>query len=247
MRGREDYEDYLARYAHRHAAIFTHRTCDEIADRVHDCLLNKRFAEPFESVYWTAARSRRRPLSRSEPSSSIQSSPAWSMTFKHTPKPQTPPPPPEEGGSEPFIDYRSLGEQIESTKSNSMGFTFRKTGDNGASRRTVAEEIAVLGPTPTSYYPRIDLTKQTPRTFTFKQSYGSDSINDKYAALVGPGAYESRSSIGHQVLSDKANTHGSKFSTAWAGRLDVSLEPHTSQQFSTKVDLPPEPVLADLT
>lgn len=170
--------------------------------------------------------------------------PAWSMAGRPVVRTPSPPPGPSEGGSEPF-DYRSIGQQITSDKPNVGGVKFTRAGADGATKLTPAEQIALLEPTSTTYTPQIQLTRPRVRSYPWKRAEG-EAVIDHTSVLVGPGSYETNSSMfGKQEISKYRSNDGKPFSTAWTARLPRELEP-VKESVATSAPPPSPPKLQAL-
>jgi len=171
--------------------------------------------------------------------------PAWGMGAKLPERERTPPPGPAEGGSEPY-DYRSIGRQVDSEKPDAPGMGFARAGAAG-STLTIAEEIANLTPTPTTYTPKVAVTMERVRAFPWARSDGEGSMVPD-VSILGPGSYEAPTLFtGKQFDSTRPNHLNPTvpFARGWTGRLDRSLEP-IKEKYGNAAPLPAPPNLRDL-
>ena len=125
------------------------------------------------------------------------------------------------------------------------GVKFTRAGADGATKLTPAEQIALLEPTSTTYTPQIQLTRPRVRSYPWKRAEG-EAVIDHTSVLVGPGSYETNSSmLGKQEISKYRSNDGKPFSTAWTARLPRELEP-VKESVATSAPPPSPPKLQAL-
>jgi len=257
-RGDPDYEEHLDKFAFRHVQIYPNRAFGDIKDRVHNCLKLNKFSEVGEGEYWAAHRKQEPDLSlpnpgalrhvHSQPSASDSTkrrAPSWELGQRLPERVPTPPPGPREGGSEPY-EYRSIGRQIESSKPDRGTAAFARAGAAG-SMLTIAEQLANLTPTSTTYRPRDTYlsTKERPRSFPWKHDHGDGGEIKLADAIVGPGSYEAASMTGVQHDSTRTTRPALSMPKAWTMRLPRDLEP-LQEKYGAPAPLPPIPQLVPL-
>jgi hypothetical protein len=253
-RGDANYEEHLDKFAFRHVQIYPGRLFGDIKDRVHNCLKLNKFSEVGEGGYW-AARRKQPPALATAPArlSGARSplpfdatkarAPSWELGRRGADR--TPPPGPAEGGSEPY-EYRSIGRQVESGKPGCGSAAFARAGAAG-SMLTMAEQLATLTPTATTYRPKDTYisTKERPRSFPWKQDHGDGASVKLGDAVVGPGAYDAASMTGPQHDSTKTSRPALTVPKAWTQRLPRDLEP-LQEKYGAAAPLPPIPKLKAL-
>lgn len=117
-------------------------------------------------------------------------------------------------------NVRSIGNQILSEKSN-PGTT--KFSHSMGTTMTIAEQVANLTPTATTYNPKFAVVKPRVSGGAWKHDEGGVLVDQR--TLVGPGSYSLPSMIGPQFDSSRTNSNQPiKFSSSRTGRLPRSLE-----------------------
>ena len=243
-RGERNYEEHLEKFGYRHIQIFPRRSFEEVKERVHASLKKNSFKEVGESKYWREVGVHGAEGCRHAgfASSTQPRAPRWDLGRRIEERAPTPPPGPEEGGSEPY-EYRSIGNQIDSEKKDRGSVTFTKAGAAG-STLTIAEQLANLTPTSTTYRPSHSLTRLRPLAYPWRRDNG-EVADDKESSMLGPGAYEATPMSGPQVDSRRRSNNAGSMPKAWSKRLPRELEPVTEKYAST-APLPPPPRLLPL-
>lgn len=138
------------------------------------------------------------------------------------------------------MDYRSIGNQVSSEKSNAGNVKF---SHSMGTTQTIAEQVANLTPTATTYNPKFALVKPRVSGGAWKQAEGDVSVDLKN--FVGPGSYSLPSMMGPQFDSAHINSnHPIKFTSSRTGRLPRSLERITEgSATATNVPIPKPPRL----
>jgi len=253
-RGDRDYEEHLEKYAYRHIQIFHRRRLAEVKDRVDHCLKYNRFHEVDEAGYWAHVSKARQGPSASAPLPSMFSggaasvdptkgrAPAWVLGSRLEARAETPPPGPAQGGSEPY-DYRSIGKQVSSEKVDPGNVPFTRAGAAGTSL-TIAEQIALLTPTPTTYTPKVDYTIERVKAYPWARNDNAEGIRPQ-AISAGPGSYEATSMRGPQHDSKRRSDQMYSIPKRWTGRLPRELEP-VKEKYGAADPPPPPPLLPKL-
>jgi hypothetical protein len=230
------------------------------------------FHEPGEGSYWKAFKGGKEKTAGRTPSASSSAAaaaeeeqaayggrsgleknptmpraPAFAMGGRIKERVPTPPPGPREGGSEPYL-YRSIGKQVSSEMKDPLTVAFTRAGAAGTTM-TIAEQIALLTPTSTTYTPKVDFTKERVRAYPWKKGDGGEAKID-LSGVIGPGAYEQPSMLGPSMFdstrrsTDLAATPWGK-SQVWTGRLPRELEP-IKEKYGKAAAIPPPPPLRSL-
>jgi len=100
---------------------------------------------------------------------------------------------------------------------------------------TIAEQIALLTPTPTTYTPMVGATKERPLAYSFRKGVEVERVE---LGTVGPGSYEPS-----KLKQDPSSRWTS--SLVWTGRLPRELEP-VKEKYTSAAPFPPPPKLEPL-
>lgn len=232
VRGDEFLEELLEDYARRHTLLFSDRSRKSVKDKVWECLCLNRFKEEGETKHWRALKaSGGRAASPNE-----RTTPAWSMgrRIDSTSIPSA---------SFETYDYRSIGKQLSSEKPDASSATFGRAGAAGTTL-TIAETLARLGPTATTYHPQYTQTHHRSLAYPWKQEEGAGMSTDS-SPFVGPGSYEAPQPLGPQAESHRRNPVVVSVPRTRTGRLPLESEPRHAK-YSAAISLPPPPYLPPL-
>mmetsp|Transcript_16830 Transcript_16830/g.21846 ORF Transcript_16830/g.21846 Transcript_16830/m.21846 type:complete len:490 (+) Transcript_16830:120-1589(+) len=257
-RGNKNYEEHLEKFAYRHIQIYHKRNLDDVKKRVHDSFQYNKFHDIGEKDYWKIVKKdnldkikdkeqpnllnhksteNRAPAYSIRSKNNVNISSSSSLEIKEDDQING-------SGSNESYDYRSIGKQISSEKPDAGSVTFTRAGAAGT-MMTIAEQIANLTPTPTTYKPNHNYVKDRIKAYPWKRGDGNESMVGSIS-ITGPGSYEAPSMTGIQYDSTKKTHKTYSLSKTWSGRLPKELEPIKEKYAAGDINLPPIPKLTPL-